>query len=77
MSLIKVFVCVKDYTASIVNSSRENNNYLSLILPRGLFPIGFPVKIMKELLFSSILAAGPAHLNLLDLITLAILSERY
>ena len=35
------------------------------------------VKILKALLPSSILATCPAHLNLLDLITLTILGERY
>ena len=42
-------------------------------LPKGLFP----VKILNALLPSSILATCTAHLNLLDLITLAILGERY
>ena len=42
-----------------------------------LFPVGLPVKILKALLPSSILATCPAHLNLLDLITLTILGERY
>ena len=46
-------------------------------LSKGLFPVGLPVKILKALLPSSILATCPAHLNLLDLITLTILSERY
>ena len=36
------------------------------------FPVGLPVKILKELLPFSILATYPAHLNLLDLITLTI-----
>ena len=36
-----------------------------------------PLKILKALLPSSILATCPAHLNLLDLITLTILGERY
>ena len=45
--------------------------------PKGLFPVGLPVKILKALLPSSILATCPAHLNLLDLITLTILGERY
>ena len=40
-------------------------------------PVGLPVKILKALLPSSILATCPAHLNLLDLITLTILGERY
>ena len=51
--------------------------HLRLGLPKGLFPAGVPVKILKELLPSSILAKCPAHLNLLDLITLSILGERY
>ena len=42
-------------------------------LPKGSFPVGLPVKILKALLPSSILA----HLNLLDLITLTILGELY
>ena len=46
-------------------------------LPKGLFPVCLPVKILKALLPSSILATCPAHLNLLDLITLTILGERY
>ena len=35
-------------------------------LPKGLFPVDLPVKILKELLPSSILAIRLAHLNLLD-----------
>ena len=50
--------------------------HLRLGLPKGLFPVGLPVKILKALLPSSILATCPAHLNLLDLITLTILGER-
>ena len=46
-------------------------------LPKGSFPVGLPVKILKALLPSSILATWPAHLNLLDLITLTILGELY
>ena len=38
---------------------------------------GLPVKIWKELLSFCILATFLAHLNLLDLITLTILGERY
>ena len=43
---------------------------MRLGLPKGLFPVGLPVKILKALLPSSIRATRPAHLNLLDLITL-------
>ena len=52
---------------------------LHLGLLKCLFPVGLPVKIkiLKALLSSSILATWPAHLNLLDLITVTILSERY
>ena len=46
-------------------------------LPKGLFPVCLPVKIFKALLSSSILATYPAHLNLLDLISLTILGEQY
>ena len=51
--------------------------YLRLGLPKGFFHVGLPVKILKALLPSSILATCPAHLNLLDLIALTILGERY
>ena len=53
------------------------SSHLRLGLPKGLFPVGLPFKILKALLPSSILATCPAHLNLLDLITLTILGERY
>ena len=46
------------------------SSHLRLGLPKGLFPVGLPVKILKALLPSSILATCPAHLNRLDLITL-------
>ena len=55
----------------------SNNPYPELNQPKGLFPVGLPVKILKALLPSSILATCLAHLNLLDLITLTILGERY
>ena len=52
-------------------------SHLRLDLPKGLFPIGLPVKIMKALLSSYTLATRPDYFNLLDLITLIILGERY
>ena len=51
--------------------------HLRLCLRKGLFPVGLPFKILKALQPFSILATCPAHLNLLDLITLTILGERY
>ena len=53
------------------------SSHLRLGLSKGLFPLGLPVNILKELLLSSILATCPAHLNLLDLIALTILGECY
>ena len=52
--------------------------FLSIIKrSKGLFPVGLPVKSLKALLHSSIMTTCPVHLNLLDLITLTILGERY
>jgi hypothetical protein len=53
------------------------SSHLRLGLHKGFFPVGLPVKILKALLPSSILATCPAHLHLLHLITLTILGERY
>ena len=41
----------------------------ALGLPSGLFPSGFPTKILYKPLFSSIRATCPMHLILLDWIT--------
>ena len=46
------------------------SSHLRLGLPKGLFPRGLPVKILKVLLPSSFLATCPAHHILLDSITL-------
>ena len=46
------------------------SSHLRLGLPNGLFTLGLPIKILKALLPSSILATWLAHLNLLDLIIL-------
>jgi hypothetical protein len=51
-------------------------SHLRLSLLKGLIPIGLPVKILITLLPSPILATRPAQLNLLDLISLTILSEQ-
>ena len=53
------------------------SSHLCIGLPKGLFPVGLPVEILKAFLPSSILTTCPAHLKLLDLITLTILGERY
>ena len=50
--------------------------HLRLGLPKVLFPVGLPVKILKAFLLSSIQAICPAHLNFLHLITLTTLGER-
>ena len=51
-------------------------SHLRVGLPKYL-SVGVPVNILKALLPYSILATWPAHLNLLELITLTILGERY
>ena len=51
------------------------SSHLRLGLPKGLFPVGLPVKVLKEL-SSSILATWSAHFNLLDLFTLTIFIHR-
>ena len=53
------------------------SSHLRLGLPKGLFPVVLPVQILKAFLPYSILITWSAHLNLLDLITLTILGERY
>ena len=56
-------------------------NIYTIVLPymsrsfQSLFPVGLPVNILKALLPPSILATCPAHLNLLNLITLTILGN--
>jgi len=50
---------------------------LSSHLRLGLFPSGFPTKILYTLLYSHIPAISPAHLILLDFITQKILGEEY
>ena len=63
---------------SRINPFTRTDTYLfkvhsNIVLPST--PVGLPVKILKALLPSFILAACPAHLNILDLINLTILGE--
>jgi hypothetical protein len=51
--------------------------HLCLGLPNGLFPSGFPTKILYTHLFSPIRTTCTAHLNILHLITLIIFDEVY
>ena len=51
--------------------------HLRFSLPKGLFPLDLPVKILKALVPYSIMVKWLAHFNLLNLITLTILDERY
>jgi hypothetical protein len=52
-------------------------SHLCLGLPKCLFPVDLPIKILKALLPSSIMTICPANLNLLYFITLAILGQQY
>ena len=52
-------------------------SHLYLGLPKSMFIVGLAVKILKVLLPIYILATWPAHLKLLDLITLRTLCERH
>ena len=53
------------------------SSHLSLGLPSGLLPSGFPTKTLHMPLPSPRSAKCPAHLILLDFITLTILGEEY
>jgi len=51
------------------------SSHLSLGLPSYLFPSGFPTKTVYAFLVSPVLGTLPAHLTLLELITLIIFCE--
>ena len=46
-------------------------------LPKSVFLVGLPVKILKELSPTSILATWLTHLNIINLVILNILGELY
>ena len=52
-----------------LRSIRILSSHLHLGLPKGVFPVGLAMRMLKALLPSSILATWPAHLNIKDLIT--------
>ena len=51
------------------------SSHLSLSLPSGIVPSGFPTETLFKTLISPIRVTGPAHLILLDLINRTVLSE--
>jgi hypothetical protein len=51
--------------------------HIRLGLPSGIFPSGFPTKILHAILIYPIRATSPTHLTFLDLITLIIFGEAY
>ena len=59
------------------STSHWLKNYFNIILPRGLFPSGFPTKTLYTPLLSPIRATCPTHLILLDFITRTIFCEQY
>jgi len=50
---------------------------LRLVFSSGLFPSGFPIRFLYAFLISPMRATFPAHLLLLELITLIISYEAY
>jgi len=53
------------------------SSHLSLGLPNGLFPLGFPTKTLYTPLLSPTRATCPAHLPILDFVTRTILGAEY
>ena len=69
-----------EFLVLISISLRSNlilSSHLCLGLANDLFPVGLSAEILKALLPSYNLTTWRAHLNILDLITLTLLGERY
>ena len=73
------------HARSIQSKPPHLNSWISILilssqrlgLPSGLFPSGFPTKILYTWLLSPIHATCPSHLIILDLITRITFSEQY
>jgi hypothetical protein len=53
------------------------SSYLHLVLPSGLFPLGFPTKTLYTYLSSPMCTTSPTPLILVDLICLVIFGDEY
>ena len=67
---ISMYLVFPIFTAKPTSLQAFNNT-------SAFFLLSLPVKIVKTLLHSPILATNPAHLNLLDSMALAVLGKWY